>query len=154
MSINNFHKDDTGVNFYTGLETITKCFFVFSTLGPAAYCLNYVYHKVTNISVPDQFFLVLIKLRRTNFEFSRLFNVSEKTVSNVFFTWILFMCKQWKEVDLWPTKSLVSFVHQILNLYIKFPNTRVIVDGTECPIKKPKLPKSQQVHFQLIKIKH
>ena len=28
MSINNFHKDDAGVNFYTGLESITKFFFM------------------------------------------------------------------------------------------------------------------------------
>ena len=92
MSINNFTNDDAGVNFYTGLETLTKFYFVLRTLGPAAHCLNYIYHKVSNISIPDQFFLVLCKLRRhtTNFELSRLFGVSEKTVSNIFFTWILF----------------------------------------------------------------
>ena len=87
MSINNFTNDDAGVNFYTGLETLTKFYFVLRTLGPAAHCLNYIYHRVSNISVPHQFFLVLCKLRRhtTNFELSRLFGVSEKTVSNIFF---------------------------------------------------------------------
>lgn len=80
MCIDNFEKDDAGIHFYTGLETYIKFYMVLRTLGPAAYCLNYIYHKVTNISVPDQFFLVLIKLRRhrTNFDLSRLFNVSEK----------------------------------------------------------------------------
>ncbi len=83
------------------------------------------------MSVPDQFFLVLIKLRRhrTNFDLSRLFNVSEKTVSNVFYTWILFMSKQWREVDIWLPKSLVNYFCPS-DFKLKFPNTRVIVDGT------------------------
>ena len=90
MSINNFTNDDAGVNFYTGLETLTKFYFVLRTLGPAAHCLNYIYHRVSNISVPDQFFLVLCKLRRhtTNFELSRLFGVSEKTVSNIYYIFL------------------------------------------------------------------
>lgn len=64
MCIDNFEKDDAAIHFYTGLETCVKFYMVLRTLGPAAYCLNYIYHKVTNISVPDQFFLVFIKLRR------------------------------------------------------------------------------------------
>ena len=79
-SINNFTNDDAGVNFYTGLETLTTFYFVLRTLGPAAHCLNYIYRRVSNIGVPDRFFLVFCKLRRhiTNFERSRLFGVSEK----------------------------------------------------------------------------
>ncbi|XP_062578650.1 uncharacterized protein LOC134240580 [Saccostrea cucullata] len=155
MCIDNFEKDDAGIHFYTGLETISKFYFVLRTLGPAAYCLNYVYHQVTNISVPDQFFLVLIKLRRhrTNFELSRLFSISEKTVSNIFYTWILFMSKQWREVDIWPPKSLVKYFCPS-DFKLKFPKTRVLVDGTECPIKKPKQPKSQQATFSTYKNKN
>lgn len=155
MCIDNFEKDDAGIHFYTGLETYVKFYMVLRTLGPAAYCLNYIYHKVTNISVSDQFFLVLIKLRRhrTNFDLSRFFNVSEKTVSNVFYTWILFMSKQWREVDIWPPKSLVNYFCPS-DFKLKFPNTRVIVDGTECPIKKPKLPKTQQATFSTYKNKN
>lgn len=87
MCIDNFEKDDAGIHFYTGLETYVKFYMVLRTLGPAAYCLNYIYHKVTNISVSDQFFLVLIKLRRhrTNFDLSRLFNVSEKSVKCILY---------------------------------------------------------------------
>ncbi|XP_062610837.1 uncharacterized protein LOC134272644 [Saccostrea cucullata] len=152
MSIENFTNDDAGVNFYTGLETLTKFYFVLRTLGPAAHCLNYIYHKVSNISVPDQFFLVLCKLRRhtTNFELSKLFGVSEKTVSNIFFTWILFMSKQWQEIDIWPTKYLVKY-YCPSDFKTKFPNTRVIIDGTECPIKRPKLPKPQQATYSTYK---
>lgn len=154
MCIDNFENDDAGIHFYTGLETYVKFCMVLRTLGPAAYCLNYIYHKVTNISVPDQFFLVLSKLRRhrTNFDFSRLFNISEKkqmySIHGFFF-----MSKQWREVDIWPPKSLV---HNICpsDFKLKCPNTRVIVDGTECPIKKPKLPKTQQATFSTYKNKN
>ena len=57
-SINNLTNDDAGVNFYTGLETHTFFYFVWGTLGPAAHCLNNIYHRVSKFSVPDQFFLV------------------------------------------------------------------------------------------------
>jgi hypothetical protein len=55
-SIEDFRHNDAGVHFYTGLENILKFYFVLSTLGPSAYCLNYAYHNVKRISVPDQFF--------------------------------------------------------------------------------------------------
>lgn len=34
-----------------------------------------------------------------------------------------------------------------LDFYDKYPMTRVIQDATECPIKKPGLPQSQQITF-------
>ena len=70
MSIDNF----TNWTLHTGLETLTNFYFLLRSQGPAAHCLNYIYHRVSNISVPDQFFLVLCKLRHhtTNFELSRL----------------------------------------------------------------------------------
>lgn len=58
--------DDELVHFYTGLESYHKFKFVPSTLGPAAYCLKYMYGRVANLtclsSVDDQFFVVLIAL--------------------------------------------------------------------------------------------
>ncbi|XP_052213324.1 uncharacterized protein LOC127849625 [Dreissena polymorpha] len=152
FSINKFEDDEAAVHFYTGLENYMKFFFVLNTLGPAAYHLNYVYHSITSISVADQFFITLIKLRRhmTNFELSRLFNVSESVVSNIFITWVLFMEKQWKEINIWPSQTLVHYFapSSFKRLY---PKTRVIIDGTECPIKKPKNPTAQQATFSTYK---
>ena len=152
FSIENFVDDDAGVHFYTGLENYIKFNFVLSTLGHAAYCLNYAYINVTNVSVPDQFFMVLIKLRRhtTNFELSRMFGVSESVVSNIFLTWICFMYKQWREINIWPPQELVRYFSPS-GFKANFPNTRVIVDGTECPVKKPRNPKSQQATFSTYK---
>lgn len=155
MSIENFHGDDAGVHFYTGIESVEKCFLILNTLGPAAYCLNYVYKRVTHISVPNQFFLVLMKLRRhtTNFELTRLFDLSDRTMCNIFLTWILFMSKQWRELDIWPSRDLVSYFCPT-DFKAKFPKTRVIVDGTECGIKRPKMPKAQQSTFSSYKNKN
>ena len=129
--------------------------FVLNTLGPAAYCLNYIYHNVGNISVENQFFLVLMKLRRatTNFELSRIFSISESTVSNIFLTWINFMNVQWKELDLWPPQELVRYFAPS-GFKQTFPSTRVIIDGTEVPVKRPKNPKSQQATFSVYKNKN
>ena len=129
--------------------------FVLNTLGPAAYRLNYIYHNVGNISVENQFFLVLMKLRRatTNFELSRIFSISESTVSNIFLTWINFMNVQWKELDLWPPQELVRYFAPS-GFKQTFPSTRVIIDGTEVPVKRPKNPKSQQATFSVYKNKN
>ena len=152
FGIRKFRNDDAAVHFYTGLETFRNVLFVLDTLGPAAYHLRYIYHKVTKLSVLDQFFLVLIKLRRhtTNFELSRMFEVSEATVSNIFLTWILFMNSQWKELNLWPSQKLVRYFSPS-GFKRNYPNTRIIIDGTECPMKKPKNPSAQQATFSTYK---
>lgn len=152
FSVFNFQNDSAGIHFYTGLENYVKFCFVLNTLGPAAFCLNYVYHTVVNVHVLDQFFIVLMKLRRhtTNFELSRMFGVSESTISNIVLTWILFMSKQWKELNLWPERDLVHY-YAPAGFKKQFPNTRVIVDGTECPVKKPKSAIAQQSTFSSYK---
>ena len=49
FSIENFRKDDKANHFYTGLESYLKFMFVLNTLGPAAYCLDYICHSVGKI---------------------------------------------------------------------------------------------------------
>jgi hypothetical protein len=43
FTIEDFRNDPQGVHYYTGLEDISKFYFVLQTLGPAAYCLTYIY---------------------------------------------------------------------------------------------------------------
>lgn len=152
FDIDNFVNDNEGILFYTGLESYVKFMFVLNTLGPAAYNLNYLYHHVISISVPNQFFITLLKLRRnmTHFELSRLFNISEGSVKNVAYTWILFMSKQWREINIWPSRNLVRYFSPS-DFKSKFPSTRVVIDGTECPIKKPKAPRAQQATYSTYK---
>ncbi|CAC5370329.1 unnamed protein product [Mytilus coruscus] len=75
LCVEKFLFDSPGIMFYTGLQTYEDFTFV---LANAAYELNYLYYKVNSVS-ENQIFLTLIKLRqhKTNFELSRLFNISE-----------------------------------------------------------------------------
>jgi len=80
--------DDTGMHFYTGLESYTKFMFVLRTRGPAAYCLTCIYFQVDSVSVENQLFMTLVKLRRytTNFELAKFLSVSESTGKNIVHT--------------------------------------------------------------------
>lgn len=155
MSAANFKTDPEGLNYYSGLEDYDKFKFVLQTLGQAAYHLNYYYCRVEQISVEDQFFMTLVKLRRkkTNFELSRLFGTSEYMVTNIFVTWINFMYRQWNELQIWPERDLVRY-YAPTDFKAKFPTTRAITDGTEIPIQKPKDPVAQQQSFSHYKNKN
>ena len=151
-SLDSFADDHEAVHFYTGLESYFKVCFVLSTLGPAQDKLTYIYGNIPHISIKDQFFLVLIKLRRylTNFELSRMFGISEANVYNIVCTWVRFMALQWGELDIWPSRDIVRYFIPT-DFKRKFPTTRAIIDGTECPIKRPSLPKAQQSTFSTYK---
>ena len=134
-SLDSFANDNEAVYFYTGLESYLKVCFVLSTLGIAQDKLTYLYGNIPSMSVKDQFFLVLIKLRRylTNFELSRMFGISESNVYNIFCTWVRFMALQWGELEIWPSRDTVRYFIPT-DFKRKFPTTRAIIDGTECPI--------------------
>ena len=59
---------------------------------------------------------------------------------NIFVTWINVMYVMWSELPWlpwWSSRDLIRY-HSPSDFYsAKFPKTRVIVDGTECPIAKP-----------------
>ena len=152
LCIEKFQDDPAGIMFYTGLSTYSDFKFVLATLGEAAYNLNYLYFRSDHLSVENQFFLTLIKLRqyKTNFELSRLFNISETAVCNIWITWINFMARQWREINIWPSRDIVRY-YSPDDFYLKFPTTRTIIDGTECPVKKPKSPVAQQSTFSTYK---
>lgn len=88
------------------------------------------------MSVENQFLITLMKLRRhsTNFELSFLFNCSEYTIANIFVTWVNFMYRQWKRLNIWPSKELVSY-YMPKDFKKHYPSTRVVVDGVEINLK-------------------
>lgn len=102
--------DEKALHFYTRLEIFSKLTFVFQSLGPAAYQLNYFFGSISKPKVKDQFLLVLMKLRQRmcNYELALMFRIEEKEVYNIFVTWVRFMSLQWQETDLWPS-NLVQF---------------------------------------------
>lgn len=152
LSIENFIDDHEGMLFYTGLATHTDFLFVLHSLGPAAYHLRYLYNQVQNLSVENQLFLTLVKLRQnqTNYELSRSFGISKTTVDNIWITWVNFMARQFREINFWPDRDTVNLFSPC-DFFQKFPSTRVIIDGTEIPVKKPKPPVAQQSTFSTYK---
>ncbi|KAK4327339.1 hypothetical protein Pmani_002171 [Petrolisthes manimaculis] len=108
--------------------------------------------EVSKPKVEYQFLLVLMKLRqrKCNYELALMFGIEEKAVYNIFVTWVRFMALQWREIDLWPSKDLVHF-YSPEDFFDKFPDTRVVLDGTECPVNKPKQPVTQQATFSKYK---
>lgn len=104
-----------------------------------------------NLTIENQLFLTLIKLRqfKTNFERSKLFSVSTTTVEHIWLTWINFMSRQWREVNFWPDRYLVNFFASK-----EFPTTRLIIDETAIAVKKPKPPIAQQSTFTTYKNRH
>ena len=145
VTIEHIQDNDIQMAMMTGLENYRKFSYVLQSLGPAAYRLQYRWSQSEVLTVENQFLLTLMKLRRhySNKELSMFFAVSEKTVSNVFCTWINFMYFQWRELDIWPSKDLVAYFSP-MDFNKKFPKTRIIVDATEIPINKPKAPEAQQ----------
>ncbi len=73
-------------------------------------------------------------------------------MTNIFITWTNFMFRQWKELNIWPIKDLVHY-YAPSDFKNKFPTTRAVIDGTECPVQKPKNPKSQKQVFSPYKNK-
>ena len=152
LSAERFAFDDRAIHFYTGLESYAKFLFVFNTLGQAVNHLTYMFGAIHNIHPLNQFFLVMIKLRlhKANYELSTLFDISEADVYNICCTWLRFMSLQWRELVIWPSQEVVrTFAPR--GFQSTYPTTRVIVDGTECPVQKPKLPVAQQSTYSTYK---
>lgn len=141
------------IHYYTGLNT--ELFdMVLRTLGPAAYELKYKWSQVNNITVENQFLMTLMKLRRAipDFELALMFDTSKKTVQNIVVTWINFMYREWKKIDLWPSKDFVGY-YMPEAFKEMYPSTRVILDGTEVPIEAPSTPHFRQATFSTYKNK-
>ncbi|CAH4034428.1 unnamed protein product [Pieris brassicae] len=79
-----------------------------------------------------------------------MFGISTTEVANIFITWVNFMFELWSKVNIWPSRALVDYYMPKL-FKQHHSSTRVVVDGTEIPIAKPKNPISQQATFSSYK---
>ena len=57
---------------------------------------------------------------------------------------------QWSEEEWWPQRNTVRYFAPT-NFKAQFSTTRVIVDGTECPIQKPNSQLHNKRHFPRIR---
>lgn len=156
-------KNDTSVNFYTGIPSVACLMTLFNLLQPQASKMRYWdgdkanrpknYQRHQNTEKPgrkrtmtlfEEFVLTLVRLRlgllRTHL--SHIFGVSESQISKVFITWITFLCHELKSLIIWPTKEQIQT--KLPPEFKRFPNTRVVIDCTEVFIEKPTLPSAQK----------
>lgn len=99
---------------------------------------------LTYMSNYDQLLFVLMKLRQ-NFDFkhlSNLFNILQQDASVLFNDWINFMFYRLGSLCIWPDRDTI--IENMPSEYRKdFPNSVVIIDGTEIKIQRPSSLKSQ-----------
>jgi hypothetical protein len=153
LAFDNLCKDNVMLHYYTGLESADKLRSVYATLGPAVDHLTYYRTKtVSNISPINQFILMVVRIRQDidYLPLSYMCGISQFTAQNIFVTWVNFCAKTWSEINVWPVQDLVRY-YSPDDFKAKFPMTRVIVDGTEIPIKKPSNPRAQRATFSSYK---
>ena len=78
------------------------------------------------------------------------FQLSQSSVSHIFFTWISFCYYNFKELHIWPSRSVVdcNMPAVFKDLY---PSTRCIIDATEFFIQRSQDPTAQQLTFSSYK---
>ncbi|KAH9364469.1 hypothetical protein HPB48_021869 [Haemaphysalis longicornis] len=83
------------------------------------------------VSIPNQFFMVLIKLRHGVFHqhLGHLFSVSMSTVSRIFSVWVDFIYLQPPELTSWLSRRAIDEAMPLA--FVKDPSTHVLLDATE-----------------------
>ncbi|XP_042149189.1 uncharacterized protein LOC121837601 [Ixodes scapularis] len=95
----------------------------------------------------EEFFMVLVRLR-TGMpvrEVARNFSLSISQFSKIFSKWILFLQKALAEITRFPTLAEVA-EHQP-RCFRDFPDTRLVIDGTEIRIQTPSSMDAQRQTF-------
>ena len=75
------------------------------------------------------------------------FGMSQTTVSRLRSTWINLCYCKFKEVPIWPNRSIID-CNMPLILQDLYPSTRCIIDATEVFIQKPQNPSAQQLSYK------
>ena len=95
---------------------------------------------------------MLCRLRLVLFEqdLAYRFQLSQSSVSHIFSTWKSFCYYKFKELRIWPSRSVVdcNMPAVFKDLY---PSTRCIIDAKEVFIQRPQNPTAQQVTFSSYK---
>lgn len=152
FSVQNFIRDSKAIQYYTSFDDYNQFMFFFHIVGPA---VNQLKNKCLVLSPADQLFMTLIKLRQAkeDYKLSLMFEISETSVSKVIITWINFLYYQLKEIDIWPSRQIID-QHMPEDFRCKFGKTRVILDATEIPIKKPSHVEGQSMMWSSYKHKN
>jgi len=92
---------------------------------------------IQHLELKEQLFMTLIKLR-LNFEFTNLghlFGISQQDAGTLFADWINYMYYTLGSISLWPHRDVITSMMPP-EVKEKFPNTFVILDGTELKVQR------------------
>ncbi|XP_077537119.1 uncharacterized protein LOC144149430 [Haemaphysalis longicornis] len=95
----------------------------------------------------EQFFLVLVRLR-TGMplqEVARNFGVTVSLCSKLFSKWIVYLQKALRQMTRFP--SLKQVQKQLPHHFREFPDTRIVIDGTEVKIQTPSSMEAQKLTY-------
>lgn len=146
--------DDGAVRFYTGFPSLSVLMICFTFLGDAVANLSYRDHtkltkgKPHKLSPLNEFFLMLCRLRvgLCEQDLAYRFGISQTSVSRIVTTWVNFCYCKFKELQIWPSRTIVD-ANMPLIFKELYPSTRCIIDATEIFIQKPQNPTAQQLTF-------
>ena len=136
--------NDSLVRFYTGFYTYETLLTFYDFLGPSVNSLTYWGSKSTKtkrqmkLDPLNQLFMTLMKLRLNVRErdLGQRFGVAVSTVSKYFITWVCFLYAHLQEIE-WM--AMVNQVKATLphGFKEKYPNTYIIIDGSEIFVETP-----------------
>ena len=140
------------IKFYTGFPSFQLLMACFTFLVPAVSMLSYEDHikltkgKPHKLSPLNEFFLMLCRLRLGLYEqdLAYRFQISQTSVSRICSTWINLCYYKFKELPIWPTRTIIDS-HMPCIFQDLYPSTRCIIDATEIFIQKPQNPSAQQL---------
>ncbi len=144
--------DPAMIRYFTTFVDYAHFKYFFQILGPATTSLAY---QCQSLEPEEELLLTLMKLRlnKDDMELGFFFGISEKVASKVFHTWLNFMYYQLKELNLWLPRDVVD-QYMPEDFKMKFPGTRVIIDGTEIGIEQPGSTKAQAAMWSSYKNKN
>jgi hypothetical protein len=166
FSVDRFKTSDADFEFYTGFQSYAKFKAFFAFLSPACTKLTYRGSRSGCIESEDQqkrgrkrslcpeeeLFLVLSRLRCGLLEKDLAFryNISVSQVSNIWITWLDFLCQRLRSIPIWPSRECVNSTMP-KSFKEHYPQTRIIIDCTEIFIEMPSAPVSQSITFSTYK---
>ena len=135
MSVHDFINDPEGLHHYTGMESYDKFMLLLYCLGPNVVDMKYYHGRKPSLPIEDQLFVALMKLRKSVgiYDIKKYFKIDAKMITNIFVTWINALDQIFIEMIESPDWDVVGFFMSG-DFKAKFSNTRMILDGTECPI--------------------
>lgn len=161
LTVENIRLNKLDCAYYTGMLEFGVFNSLFEYFEPRASEMKYwrrekrASHETRGrprqFDLKEEFFMVLVRLRTgmPGKEIARNFGISEGHFSRVFATWINFLRLELKGMTRFPTCGELQ--GHLPTAFGSFPDTRVVLDGTEVRVQKPSSLAAQRQTFSYYK---